>query len=380
MVWFTARTEVDKVNRQVTLDNFEITKVTFPMMKAKEAEFQAFLQAKLPGRSKVIALDRLEAVLAANDSEQAGVEAFPVNNEPPKVIFTTKPSLLVLIDGPPQYRDVGGTDLQLMLNTRTTILLDAKKKEYYLNVMDGWLQATDLIAGPWSFTAKIPDDMKEITKGIQERQQAAAQESSPPPSLKQAKEKGNIPVIYVSVGPGELLVTEGPPQFEIIPTTNLEHVKNTTANIFRKYPGRLGESLHGELWCGKPNRFPKHATRHQGCCRSRRQYQHLHRQYRRGGVGPWAITRRPALWLAAALDTRAICTVAKERLAAAALPTTQTLAPESPRALTTFTREKTATYTAITVRPGIGLKTAATGGNPRPNPSPIYNNNNRHVP
>src|SRR4029077_5231568 len=64
------------------------------------------------------------------------------------------------------------------------------------------------------------------------------------------------------------------------------------------------------------------------------------------GVGPWAITRRPALWVAAALDTRAISTVAKERLAAAALPTTQRLALGSQRALITFTREKTATYTA----------------------------------
>jgi hypothetical protein len=233
VVWFRARTEVDKVNRQVTLDNFEITRITFPMMQTKEAEYQALLQAKLPGKSRVIALDRLEAALAASDSEQAGVEALPVNNDPPKVIFTTKPSLLVLVDGPPKYRDVGGTDLQLMLNTRATILLDTKKKEYYLNVMDGWLQAPDLVTGSWSYTSKIPSDMKEITKGIQERQQATAQEGSTVPSLKQAKEKGNIPVIYVSVGPGELLVTEGAPQFETIPTTQLEYVKNTTANIFR---------------------------------------------------------------------------------------------------------------------------------------------------
>src|SRR5678815_477635 len=98
------------------------------------------------------------------------------------------------------------------------------------------------------------------------------------------------------------------------------------------------------------------------------------------GVGPPAITRRPALWLAAAPDTRAICTVAKGRLAAAALPTTQTLAPESPRALTTFTLEKTATCTAMTVRLGIGLKTAATDGSPRPNPRPICNSNGRPVP
>jgi len=181
----------------------------------------------------VIALDRLESALVASDSEPAGAVAFQVNNDPPKVIFTTKPSLLVLIDGPPRYRDVGGTDLQLMLNTRATIFLDTKKSEYYLNVMDGWLKAPDLMADAWSYTSKIPDDMKEITKGIQENQKAKAPEGATPPSLKQADKAGKIPTIYLSLGPAELLVTEGLPKLELIPDTELEYVKNTTANIFR---------------------------------------------------------------------------------------------------------------------------------------------------
>ena len=37
--------------------------------------------------------------------------------------------------------------------------------------------------------------------------------------------------------PAELLVTEGPPQFEPIVGTELEYVKNTTANIFRDTEG-----------------------------------------------------------------------------------------------------------------------------------------------
>ena len=233
VVWYAARTEVDKVNRQVTLEELQITKVKFPAMESKEAEYQTFLQSKLPGKSKVIALDRLEAAMATLDSEQADIKALPVNNDPPKVIFTTKPSLLVLVDGPPRFRDVGATDLQLMLNTRAVILLDTKKKLYYLNVMDGWLQATDLVAGPWSYVSKIPDDMKEITKGIQERQQSKTPEGTPVQSLKEAKKDGKIPAIYVSVNPTELLVTEGSPKFEPIPHTELEYVKNTTANIFR---------------------------------------------------------------------------------------------------------------------------------------------------
>ena len=138
----------------------------------KDMQKRLFLQAKLPGKSKVIALDRLEAALAACESEAAGVEAFEVNDDPPEIIFADKPSLLALIDGPPKYRDVGGTNLELMLNTKATILRDTKQKGYYLNVMDGWLQAPDLAVGPWVYASKIPDDMKEITKGIQERQQA----------------------------------------------------------------------------------------------------------------------------------------------------------------------------------------------------------------
>jgi hypothetical protein len=234
VLWFTARTEVDKVNRQVTLDDFRITQIKFPTMETKESEYQAFLQAKLPKTARVIALDRLEAALAASDSEGAGVEALPVNNDPPHVIFTTRPSLLILIDGPPKFRDIGGTTLKFVLNTQATILLETAKNQYYLSVMDGWLQASDLVAGPWVYASKIPDDMKEITKGIQERQQAKAQEGTHTPSLKQAGREGKVPAIYVSVGPSELLVTEGAPQFELIPETGLEYVKNTSANILRE--------------------------------------------------------------------------------------------------------------------------------------------------
>ncbi|HTT19363.1 MAG TPA: hypothetical protein VMG82_10480 [Candidatus Sulfotelmatobacter sp.] len=258
VVWFTARTEVDKVNRQVTLANFQITKVKFPTLPDKEAEYQSFLQSKLPDKSRLIALDRLEAALAASTMGQAEVKGVPVKNDPPRVIFTTKPSLLVLIDGPAKFRDVGGTTLQKVLNSQAFILLDTKKGKYYLNVMDGWLEAPAM-EGPWSYASKIPDDMKEITKAIQERQQATGQEGTAPPSLKQAQKDGKIPAIYVSFGPAELLATDGLPQLASLSGTNLEYVKNTTANIFRDpatsdyyvvLAGRWfrAKSLEGDSW------------------------------------------------------------------------------------------------------------------------------------
>ena len=231
VVWFTARTEVDKVNRQVTLDNFQITKVQFPTMSSK-AEYQGFLQEKLPGKTKLIALDRLEAALVASESADSHIHALPVNNDPPRFFFSTKPAQLVLIDGPAKFRNIGGTTLRLVLNSKSTIIIDDEKAKRYLSVMDGWMEAPEL-EGPWTYASKIPDDMKEITKGIQERQQASVQEVAKPPSLKDAHKEGKLPVIYVTFGPAELLVTKGPPLYEPILQAGLEYVKNTTASIFR---------------------------------------------------------------------------------------------------------------------------------------------------
>ena len=232
VVWFIGNTEVDKVNRRVTLDNFQITKLTFPALESKQSGYEQFLTSRLQGKSKVIALDRLEAAMAALQTERSDVKGLPVKNDPPRIIYAAKPSMLVVIDGPPQYRDVGGTSLQKVLNSQAFILRDAQKATYYLNVMDGWLEAPEL-NGPWSYLSKIPDDMKEITKGLQEQQQRKAPEGTTPPSLKKAHKEGKLPAIYISSVPTELLMTEGPPQFEMIPESNLKYVKNTSANIFQ---------------------------------------------------------------------------------------------------------------------------------------------------
>lgn len=238
VVWFKARSEVDKVNRQVTLDNFEITAVKFPTMNERDEEYKAFLQTRLPVQSKVISLDRLEAALAASGAAQAGTKGVAVNNDPPRIIFATKPSMLVLIDGQPKFAAVPEGDLQRILNTRAVILLDPKSKKYYLNVMDGWLEALDVAAGPWSYAEKIPKGIKEITKQIKEQQEQQDQQEQTeekgkkPPSLKEARKNGKIPDVYVSLGPAELIVTEGAPQFEQLSGLSLQFVKNTSANIF----------------------------------------------------------------------------------------------------------------------------------------------------
>ncbi len=247
VVWFSARTEVDKINRLVTLDNIELTKVKFPLAPANEPILTALLQKKLPGATKTISLDRLQASLEADDEVAKGVE---VRNDPPKIIFSTTESVLVLIDGPAQLRGIEGTKLQRVINTRAVLLFEDDKKTYYLRVSDWWLQSKTL-DGPWTYAKKLPDDMKKAEEYIVNQtgaqtlqtQQASQQQSgkssesqqppAPQPSLKEEGKNAKIPNVYVSFGPAELIETRGEPVYKPIPGTGLEYVENTNGDIFR---------------------------------------------------------------------------------------------------------------------------------------------------
>jgi hypothetical protein len=250
VVWFQARTEVDKVNRLVTLDQAKVIKVKFPVVQDKEAELTALLEEKLPGATKTISLDRLETALEAEDLVQKGVE---VKNEPPKVIIASKPSLQILIDGKPQMREVPGTRLQSVINTKSTLLFESDQQVYYLRVEDWWLQGKEL-DGPWEYAKNLPDDVKkadELIASQNQGQSPPAEANKQKPSLKESGKKGEIPAIYVVYGPAELIETKGEPKYEQISGAGLAYVANTTGNIFR---------LNGEYYILISGRWFKGAT------------------------------------------------------------------------------------------------------------------------
>ena len=74
VVWFQARTEVDKVNRLVTLDQLKLTSVKFPLAHEKELELTKLLGQKFASATKTISLDRLQAALDADEERIKSVE------------------------------------------------------------------------------------------------------------------------------------------------------------------------------------------------------------------------------------------------------------------------------------------------------------------
>ncbi|MBI1765252.1 MAG: carbohydrate-binding family V/XII [Acidobacteria bacterium] len=232
VVWFTARTEVDKVNRLVTLTDFNITKVSFPANTESATHYHGILQARALKTDEVIALDRLLAEMSITQARTASA-GYQLNNQPPQILFSTSKAILVLVDGEPVWRPVKDTHLQRIINTRVLIVRDADKGKCYLHLLDGWLEA-DSVTGPWSVAASTPSDLKKALAVAAQTAQVDLLDGAGDqrPTLSEAMQRNALPVIYVSLKPAELLQTQGEPQLAPIAGTQLVYVTNTENDIF----------------------------------------------------------------------------------------------------------------------------------------------------
>jgi hypothetical protein len=232
VIWITARTQVDKEAGLVYLDDIQIPRANFPGAPDLADDYLAIIRSQAETQ-RTISLARVQANLAIVQAEKKG-NAVPLKNDPPRVVYSTTPALLVLVDGAPVLRPVEGQGLQRVVNTRALILSDGSR--YAMPIMDRWVQARSL-DGPWSFAPPLPgaDAIKRAIAGDQEETQGQAQVdllSDPSDDVKALLEKGALPRIVVSTTPAELIQTRGKPQMSPIKGTNLLYVQNAESDIF----------------------------------------------------------------------------------------------------------------------------------------------------
>src|SRR5258706_6598816 len=131
VIWFTARTQVDTATQRVTLEELTVSKTDFPTVPGGGADYLAALQRAFSEAPLTIARDRLQAELAVEPVETPD-RVVAVRNDPPRIIVSQAPALLVRIDGQPALRAVAGASLRRGINTRVLLLLDASAGRYYL--------------------------------------------------------------------------------------------------------------------------------------------------------------------------------------------------------------------------------------------------------
>ena len=228
IVSLTARADVDRECRMVTLDVIKVSSVSFPAAKSQERDIERAIRDGLPNWPRTITLDRLLAELAMTRSEVDN-ESVAVKNDPPKILYSSSPAVLILVDGQPVLRAVSGTSFQHVINTPATLIYDTSASRYYLDGNGTWVRSATL-DGPWAVAANPPSGLDaakaQFDEGEEKDPHDHSKDTGPTPM------SGAPPTVLVSTKPAELLVTQGAPQLSPIPQTRLLYVTNTENNIF----------------------------------------------------------------------------------------------------------------------------------------------------
>lgn len=163
----------------------------------------------------------------------AAVSAAAQTVATPRIIFVPSPAVLIEIDGDPVYREVDGTGLERVVNTKPLILRDGMGI-YYLRILDGWMEAYSLDES-WS-VAGVPPEGADLAL----KQAAAAKDvdlldgASTRFDADNRLLQGRLPLVIVSNTPAVLIVTDGAPKYAPVPGTALTYMENTDAKVFRE--------------------------------------------------------------------------------------------------------------------------------------------------
>ncbi len=222
-VRLTADTDTDLDTRVVKLSNVKVTEVNFPALDEQAAEkMTRFVQESIPTNLGEVSVDSILANVKRSKEADRTLQEVA---EPPRIVVAQSPAILVQFDGDPVMYPIDGTDLKYAVNTNWPVFIDTKAKAYYLLNGQQWLTAEDLEQGPWIEVRKLPDDFSRLPK---DDNWSDVRKRIPP----KRNTGTEIPTVYVSTEPAELIVIDGKPQLAVIKGTDLSEVTNASNPLF----------------------------------------------------------------------------------------------------------------------------------------------------
>jgi hypothetical protein len=222
----TARTEVDRETRTVTLKDIDVASIHFPTLADSGDAYLPDLKHALDGALETMALDNVEASLAASHSVKPTVHA--VKNVPPKIVVAYGPAILIPIDGKPVLKPLPGTGLNRAINTQAMLVRSSAKGLWYLHVYDGWLSAATL-DGPWN-TAVVPQALVDASLDLSQDGTVDLLDGGPNANPRPTLANG-VPEIVVSTVPTELIVFKGQPNLVPVTGTPLLWATNSAIDV-----------------------------------------------------------------------------------------------------------------------------------------------------
>src|SRR5262245_12718164 len=246
VIWFTAKTNVNRAENLVSLDDITITRGNFPTAPDKADQYLQVLRTTVPQQMADLSLAHLKAELAVAQAESAPQRPVAVKNDVPRIYFSEGPAMLVQVDGQPVLRAVQGSDLLRVINTYAALLFDKSQGTYYLHVVGRWAKASSL-DGPWTVASNPPGSLNAILATLTKAGQVHPL-NSPGTYVEQSAANGVFPTIHVSTVPSQLIMTRGAPSYEPIANTSLLDVNNSEDNLIVDLASSLTYVLISGRW------------------------------------------------------------------------------------------------------------------------------------
>lgn len=215
-------TETSVPQRLVKFSRIKISETNFPTLaKEQSQEIATEVEKNIPEGDRVIDLDRVLAYVDKSTINPKNVEG--LKSDPPRIILTQTPSVLVNFDGEPIWSPIKDNELKYAVNTNWDIFQHTPTGMYYLRNDTHWLRATDL-QGYWSNAGKLPDSFSKLPEDDNWKDVRASLPGIPAKKL---------PKVYVTNDPSELILIDGEPKYEPVPNTGLLWISNTESDLFR---------------------------------------------------------------------------------------------------------------------------------------------------
>ncbi len=189
-----------------------------------------------------ISLEYLLRALPGDFADSVTVPPRGREQDPPEIMLSEKPAILVLFDGPPQTAAIRNSQLEIVVNTDWLIFHHTSSDLWYLVFGDYWLWNNSLSGGSWQIAAKLPADIENLAMangwGALARIVPPKQTDRVPPPLK------------LSYEPAELILFKGPPQLQVLEGTDLQFAANADHDLFM-YQGRYYLLLAGRWFSAR---------------------------------------------------------------------------------------------------------------------------------
>lgn len=218
---FSGKTRVDLAERLVHVTEPVVESVKFAA--ANTAAYEAAIRDGSRKGAFDVPLDVF--LLSLDDSILDRPPPAGFSNEPPGIVVSTTPAIVLFINGTPVIADLPETGLKRVVNSNWPLVTDAKSSVYYLLDREVWLTAKKL-SGPWTATRDLPKGLSKLAK---EGEHALIAAAVPAPATKQPPS-----TVHLRELPTELIVIQGDPVLAEIPETGgLSYVSNTDSALLK---------------------------------------------------------------------------------------------------------------------------------------------------